>query len=241
MANTPVVVLDDTLTDIADAIRGKNGSQDTYKPGEMAAAITDIPSGGGVGIPLEVKQTGEIGRQAESFVFRFPANATRIVFKSSSGDYGLPYAFYLCRGITAVDMSSITEIIGLDSMQYCFASCPNLVSVDMSGLDTINGGNACGYMFKSCSSLSEIDFSSLRYVTSYNALAYMFQDCGALKALSFPSLDASISSNSAFYMMLSGVSGCTVHLPASQQSVMEGWSNVTNGFGGTNTTVLFDL
>ena len=47
MANTPVVVLDDTMTDIADAIRGKNGSQDTYKPNEMAAAITAIPSGGG--------------------------------------------------------------------------------------------------------------------------------------------------------------------------------------------------
>ena len=47
MANTPVVVLDDTMTDIADAIRGKNGSQDTYKPSEMPAAITAIPSGGG--------------------------------------------------------------------------------------------------------------------------------------------------------------------------------------------------
>ena len=33
-------------TDIANAIRGKNGSSDTYKPDEMAAAITAIPSGG---------------------------------------------------------------------------------------------------------------------------------------------------------------------------------------------------
>lgn len=42
MANTPVVVLDDTLTDIADAIRSKNGSQSTYLPSEMATAISNI-------------------------------------------------------------------------------------------------------------------------------------------------------------------------------------------------------
>lgn len=33
---------------IADAIRGKNGSSDTYKVSEMADAIDDIPTGGGV-------------------------------------------------------------------------------------------------------------------------------------------------------------------------------------------------
>ena len=50
MANTPVVVLDDTLTNIANAIRGKNGSSDKYKPGQMANAIDNIPAGG-IGIP----------------------------------------------------------------------------------------------------------------------------------------------------------------------------------------------
>lgn len=33
-------------SDIADAIRGKNGTQNTYLPSEMATAITNIPSGG---------------------------------------------------------------------------------------------------------------------------------------------------------------------------------------------------
>ena len=42
MANTLVTVYDDTLGDIADAIRGKNGLSDTYKPNEMPAAITAI-------------------------------------------------------------------------------------------------------------------------------------------------------------------------------------------------------
>jgi hypothetical protein len=43
------VIVDDTnLKSIADAIRAKNGSTNTYKPSEMASAITAIESGGGV-------------------------------------------------------------------------------------------------------------------------------------------------------------------------------------------------
>ena len=42
-----VLVNESSLTGIADAIRGKNGSTTTYKPSEMAAAITAISGGGG--------------------------------------------------------------------------------------------------------------------------------------------------------------------------------------------------
>lgn len=38
--------LTDIFTAIANAIRGKNGTQNTYTPSQMAQAITDIPSGG---------------------------------------------------------------------------------------------------------------------------------------------------------------------------------------------------
>ena len=41
--------------------------------------------------------------------------------------------------------------------------------------------------------------------------------------------------------MLQGVTGCTVHFPSNLQSVIGSWSDVTAGFGGTNTTVLYDL
>ena len=37
-----VLVSENNLTSIANAIRGKNGSTTTYKPSEMAAAITAI-------------------------------------------------------------------------------------------------------------------------------------------------------------------------------------------------------
>ena len=41
------VYLEDTnLTNIANAIRSKNGETTTYKPSEMATAIENLPSGG---------------------------------------------------------------------------------------------------------------------------------------------------------------------------------------------------
>ena len=46
-----VLVNESSLTGIADAIRGKNGETTTYKPSEMAAAITAISGGGGPEIP----------------------------------------------------------------------------------------------------------------------------------------------------------------------------------------------
>ena len=45
MAN--VLVEETSLSNIASAIREKNGGSATYKPGEMAAAISNLPIGGG--------------------------------------------------------------------------------------------------------------------------------------------------------------------------------------------------
>ena len=44
MAN--VLVEETSLSNIASAIRVKNGSTAVYKPGEMAAAISNLPTGG---------------------------------------------------------------------------------------------------------------------------------------------------------------------------------------------------
>jgi hypothetical protein len=41
--------------------------------------------------------------------------------------------------------------------------------------------------------------------------------------------------------MLSGVTGCTVHFPSNLQAVIGSWADVTAAFGGTNTTILYDL
>lgn len=47
-----VLITESNLTNIANAIRSKNGSSDTYTPAEMATAISNIPSGGSGGEPI---------------------------------------------------------------------------------------------------------------------------------------------------------------------------------------------
>lgn len=58
MAN--VIVNDTNLTNIANAIRTQNGSDVTYKPSEMAAAILAIEGGGGGYVPNEQDLTYSI-------------------------------------------------------------------------------------------------------------------------------------------------------------------------------------
>ena len=221
-----------------------NQLSEQQKSSLMAAALMylkDNGGGGGLGIPLSVSQTGALTRSNDSFTFTTPPEVTQITFDASNRLYGLPYAFYNCKGLTNLDLSSVTSITGSDVLRACFSSCSNLVSVDFSGLETINGSDALNSAFQYCGALASVDFSSLRRITSYNAMYHAFESCRSLTSLSFPSFDASVSGGDALKNMLTGVTGCTVHFPASQESIMSSWSSVTNGFGGTNTTVLFDL
>lgn len=233
MANTPVVVLDDTLTNIANAIRGKNGSSDKYKPGQMAAAIDNI-SAGGTGIPREV--IDGVYKIPEVTSFSLPSNATNV------GPNALAYAFHSCPSLTSVDLSSLTKVSGEDAFYEAFYNCTALTSVDLSSLTTLSGRNALAYAFDVCTALTSVDFSSLTTVSGYHALSNTFSRCRSLTSLSFPALTVSglQYGSSQFDNMLYGVTGCTVHFPAAVQAKIEAMYEYPN-FGGTNTTVLFDL
>ena len=233
MANTPVVVLDDTLTNIANAIRGKNGSSDKYKPGQMAGAIDNI-SAGGTGIPREV--IDGVYKIPEVTSFSLPSNAIDV------GQYALAYAFYSCPSLTSVDLSSLTKVSGEDAFYEAFYKCTALTSVDLSSLTSVSGRNALASAFDVCTALTSVDFSSLTTVSGYHALYNTFSRCSSLTSLSFPALTVSglQYGSSQFDNMIYGVTGCTVHFPAAVQAKIEATSGYPN-FGGTNTTVLFDL
>lgn len=233
MANTPVVVLDDTLTNIANAIRGKNGSSDKYKPGQMADAIDNIPAGS-LGIPRDV--IDGVYKIPEVTSFSLPSNATNV------GPNALAYAFYSCPSLTSVDLSSLTKVSGESAFYSAFYNCTALTSVDLSSLTTISGRNALASAFDVCTALTSVEFSSLTTVSGYHALSNTFSRCNSLTSLSFPALTVSglQYGSSQFDNMLYGVTGCTVHFPAAVKAKIEAMYEYPN-FGGTNTTVLFDL
>ena len=99
-----VLVNDSSLTSIADAIREKTGSSDTYKPSEMAGAIASITTGGGDsidGLPSgyaradfiqftgkELIDTGIIGNQDTQIntSFTWESTTQRHLFGCASAD-----------------------------------------------------------------------------------------------------------------------------------------------------------
>lgn len=171
------------------------------------------------------------------------ANLDLSSLTSVSGSSAMSNCFSSCRLLTSLDLSSLTTISGSSAMSSCFSGCSSLTTVDLSSLTTVSGNNALSYAFSYDSALSTVKLDSLSVLTGSGALNSAFRNCTSLTSLSFPSLTTSSfgSYTNQFSNMLRSCTGVTVHFPAAIQSTIGGWADVTNGFGGTNTTVLFDL
>ncbi len=233
----------------------RNGTYNVYDYLDVNVEI----EGGFIGIPREVVD-GVYGDAVTPFKFSLPDDATDL------GNNALNRAFQNSTGITEADLSSLTTISNGNALQSAFQYCTNLTKVDLSNLAIANKYGTFQYTFNGCSSLTEADLSSLtvlgdegfRYtfqnctslttfeftsLTSFSGeivFGSAFYGCTSLTSLSFPALQ-SVGDSDAFNNTLNGVTGCTVHFPSNLQSVIGSWSNITNGMGGTNTTILFDL
>ena len=79
------------ISDIADAIRAKNGTQNTYTVAQMAQAILDIPSGGDPNA-------------------NFDAYVKRTLTQLSTTATSIPnYLFYNNSVITSISMPNVTS------------------------------------------------------------------------------------------------------------------------------------
>lgn len=118
---------------------------------------------------------------------------------------------------------------------------PNIQTLNISNSNSIK--TIGRYAFYYCTGLTSLNLPSMTILNTSGAMTYAFSHCTNLTSLSFPSLTSTSfgSYTNQFNNMLSNVTGCTVHFPSNLQSVIGSWTDVTNGFGGTNTTVLFDL
>lgn len=144
--------------------------------------------------------------------------------------------------LTNLNLSNLQQVSSAQGL-YGIASDTAITKVDLSILTTISGENALYAAFKNCTSLTEVRLDSLSSITGYSAMCQAFKGCTSLTTLMFPSLQISAfgSNTNQFDEMLSGVTGCIVHFPSDLESIIGNWTSVLNGFGGTNTVVLFDL
>lgn len=150
-----VLVNESSLTGIADAIRGKNGSTDTYKPSEMAAAITAISGGGSGGYYIP----------EEAFVISgdCPHRFARNGWNWFINNYG----------------NKITTN-NINNPSYMFFDSSNLTNIPFD----LNLNNATyvpfNYMFYSCNNLQAIG-KIINMLPS--DLSWMFYDCRKLRFL----------------------------------------------------------
>lgn len=155
------------------------------------------------------------------------------------------HLFHGCEKLTEVEIPAPSDV---SSLTYCFSDCFSLTSIGgfLSRLTAID--EPASYMsgfymaFTGCTSLTSVSFDNVKTIVG-DGLMEVFRGCTSMNSISFPSLKSSAfgSDTNQFNNMLEGVTGCTVHFPSNLESVIGSWTDVTNGFGGTNTTVLFDL
>lgn len=138
---------------IADAIREKNGSSDTYKLSEMAAAVLAISS--------DADHTVE------------DAIITRTITEYSNDrvEFIGKYSFQNCASLTSVNFPAVKNSIDVSAFQNCtslmsvsfpnvrliavnaFQNCTSLTSVNFSAVETMYA-----YSFRNCTSLTSVNF-----------------------------------------------------------------------------------
>lgn len=150
------------------------------------------------------------------------------------------YAFYATQ-ITNANFPALEIINGSQSFSNCFQADNYLNTVTFPSLHKINGTQA---LYRSLgAATTSVTLPSLSKLNASKTLSEAFWSNTNITSISFPALntDSFESYTDHFYRMLYSVTGCTVHFPSNIQSTIGSWSDVTSGFGGTNTTVLFDL
>lgn len=160
-----------------------------------------------------------------------------------SGYLALSRTFQSNRGITSIELPKLKTISGSNAFANTFDAMDSLTSVSLPELTTISDYMGMSYCFNNDRNLPSVSFPKLSVLTGSQAFYYTFSYDTSLQSVSFPALTSQSfgSYTNQFNRMLNSVTGCTVHFPSNLQSVIGSWSDVTSGFGGTNTTVLFDL
>ena len=170
------VLSDAIYTDIADAIRGQNGSNAAYAPDDMADALLALTWDNMLKARALLLSDGTLefnylaGRQSTlggTIVATYDVPTTAL-----SSVSGQPW--YAQRAsITKVAFHSSFAGAGVTNCSYWFGGLYNLVEV--SGFENMTGITAATQMFASCSALESIYATS--FASSLSSASMMFYNC----------------------------------------------------------------
>lgn len=181
-----VLVNESSLTGIANAIRGKNGSTDTYKPSEMAAAITAISGGGEPTIEaLSITANG-------TYTAPDGVDGYSPVTVNVPQDGGPPESAFVISGDCSYRFANngwnwFIELYGdkittkdISSASYMFNNS-SITELPFE-INFINGGGYANFMFGYCDNLESVPNLNFKH-TNYNSMQYLFVGCKKLKEI----------------------------------------------------------
>lgn len=160
------------------------------------------------------------------------------------GGYSCREMFANCIYLTDVCMQNLEVAWGSEALTSMFKGCTSIQSFAFLKLREIYY-TAFYRTFEGCTGLTTGIFTELSSLTGPSSnpecMYHCFDGCTSLQHVYFKKLRPdSFKGNKVFSGMLTGCSNVTVHFPPQIQSTIGDWTDVTGGFGGTNTTVLFD-
>jgi len=133
------------------------------------------------------------------------------------------------------------KTVGESGLSACFAESFLITGdLNLSSLETI-GDFGLEYAFGD-TRISSANLYSLKTIGK-EGLAECFAYNSNIKSIYFNSLNANSFGGytNQFNNMLKGCKNVTVHFPVGLDATIGNWSDVLAGFGGTNTTILYDL
>lgn len=153
-------------------------------------------------------------------------------------------AFQDCIYITGTglnpDSEAMDAVISQQALKYAFKGCISLTDYTVGKTATVETEGFYG-TFEGCTSLTgAIWYDYLRDIVGSGCFARTFANTG-VTAVYFPALEYfsyDYEGDYPFKDMCEGLTGCVVHFPSNMEGITDGFENQ---FGGTNTTILFDL
>lgn len=164
-----VLVEETSLQNIANSIREKTGTEDTYKPSEMASAISSIETGGG-SVPekgIVINEWNSDGYPTDISIVGFDKIPSSYFYNTITGNN-------IFKAIVNLQISDDCSYIKDDA----FNGCSNLQSIKLpSGLIGFSS-----YVFNKCSKLSSIELPN--GITAIGN--YCFYNCQKLVLTEIP-------------------------------------------------------
>ena len=157
--------LTDFLTDVADAIRQKKGTQAPINPQDFSSEIASIPTGGNN--PLQDMLDRTSNTDGSNLFYTYSGIFKQLTYENLiTLDFSNKYytdtnsMFQGCASLTTIPQLNFSKVT---NAVYMFSGCTSLTTIPQLNFSKVTIAN---YMFHDCTSLTTLDFSNIKTIGS---------------------------------------------------------------------------